>query len=88
MTRPPRPPLTREEVRAALGELYELANEWDGLIECEQDENGWPKGDSLEANMKRLITDVTSCTSFLMFNLLTCGMQAEPPVDFEDLEIQ
>ncbi|MDA9521462.1 hypothetical protein XI06_14145 [Bradyrhizobium sp. CCBAU 11434] len=84
MPRPPRPPFTREEIRTALSELYDIANEWDGLIECEKDENGWPKGDSLEANMKRLITDVTSYTSRLMFNLSICGMEAEPPVEFEE----
>ena len=86
MTMPdPKPPLTREEIRKSLDELYDLLNEWDGLIQCEEDAEGFPVGNSLEANTKRLIADATSRTSRLIFQLLIRGMEAAPPVDIDDL---
>jgi hypothetical protein len=39
-------PLTREQLCEALGELFDIFNEWDGLIECEEDAEGFPVGDS------------------------------------------
>ena len=81
----PNPPLTREEICKSLDELFDLLNEWDGLIQCEEDAEGLPVGDSLEANTKRLIADVTSRTSRLIFQLLIRGMEAAPPVDINDL---
>ena len=84
-TMTPRPPLTRELLQSALSELFDIFSEWDGLIECEHDANGWPVGDSNEANMKRLFTEVTSRTSGLIFNLNVRGMEAAPPIPFADL---
>jgi hypothetical protein len=42
-------PLTREQLCEALGELLDIFNEWDGLIECEEDAKGFPVGGSNEA---------------------------------------
>lgn len=71
-------PLTREELCQSLGELFDLFAEWDGLIEPDypKDDEGFPVGDSTEANMARLIDEVTSRTSRLIFNLQWRGMVA------------
>lgn len=79
-------PITRDELRSACGELYDIFNEWDGLIDCEEDADGFPVGDSLEANVKRMIDEVTTRMSRIMFNSLVRGMEAAPPVDIKDLE--
>jgi hypothetical protein len=72
-------PLTREQLCQELGELFDIFNEWDGLIECEEDAEGFPIGDSNEANMKRLISDVTERTSRLIVKLQLRGIEAAPP---------
>src|SRR6516225_755247 len=69
----------------SLDELFDLFNEWDSLIQCEEDAEGFPVGNSLEANTKRLIADATSRTSRLIFQLLIRGMESAPPVDIDDL---
>ena len=79
MTEQDYPPLTREDIQRALGRLFDNFSEWDVLIECEKDADGWPAGDSNEANMKRLILDVMETTSLLIFNLRMRGMEAAPP---------
>jgi hypothetical protein len=61
---------TKPEVRASLGELFDVLNEWDALIECEADAEGFPVGDSLEANVKRRIADAAARTSRIMLQLL------------------
>ena len=76
-----RPPFTREEIIRALDELYGVFDEWDALVECEVDAEGFPVGDSLEANMKRLISEATSSTSRLIIQLYLRGIEAAPPVD-------
>jgi hypothetical protein len=85
MDKQQRPPLTREIMQGALGELYDTFEAWDALIECEMDADGWPAGDSNEANMKRLCSEVTWRTSLLIFNLNVRGMEAAPPIPFADL---
>ena len=72
-------PLTREQLCEALGELSDIFNEWDGLIACEEDAEGFPVGDSNESNMKRLISEVTGRTSRLIVNLQLRGIEAAPP---------
>jgi hypothetical protein len=72
-------PLAREQLCEALGELFDIFNESDGLIECEEDAEGFPVGDSNEANMKRLISEVTGRTSRLIVNLQLRGIEAAPP---------
>ena len=77
----PKPPLTREEICKSLDELFDLFNEWDSLIQCEEDAEGFPVGNSLEANTKRLIADATSRTSRLIFQLLIRVAPAMMPRD-------
>jgi hypothetical protein len=72
-------PLTREHLCQALGEMFDIFNEWDGLIECEEDAEGFPVGDSNEANMKRPISEVTGRTSRLIVKLQLRGIEAAPP---------
>ncbi|MFK4727126.1 hypothetical protein ABIE89_008226 [Bradyrhizobium niftali] len=84
-----RPPLTRDDLHAALSELFDIFSEWDGLIQCELDADGFPAGDSLEANVKRLISEVTDRTSRIKFNMEVRGLAAAPPTDMpkpEDIE--
>jgi hypothetical protein len=75
------PPLTREDLQRVLGELFDDFMEWRALIECEEDTDGFPAGDSDAANMRRLIDDVTWTTSRLIFALRVRGMEAAPPED-------
>jgi hypothetical protein len=37
----------------ALGELLDIFNEWDGLIECEEDAEGFPVGERMKPGMER-----------------------------------
>ena len=46
-------PLTREQLCEALGELLDIFNEWDGLIECEEDAEGFPVGERMKPGMER-----------------------------------
>lgn len=82
----PSPPLTRIQLQSARSQLFDIFDEWDGLIECEMDADGWPVGDSDQANMKRMVTDVTSRTSRLIFNLSMRGMEAAPPIPIEEFK--
>ena len=83
-----REPFTRDELRYALGELCDVLEEWEVIIECEEDDEGFPVGDSDAANMKRLLSDATGRLSRIMFNLVIRGMRAEPPVSPEDLGLR
>lgn len=78
-------PFTRDELRRALGEVVDVLSEWESMIECEVDDQGYPVGDSDAANMRRVLSDATSRISRIMFNLQIRGMRAEPPISFEEL---
>jgi hypothetical protein len=80
-----RDPFTRDELRPALGEMFDVLSEWENMIECEVGDEGFPVGDSDAANMRRILCDATGRVSRIMFNLLMRSMRAEPPVSFEDL---